>query len=80
MSPSEFPKVTLHQKEGSVTAVLQKKLQKNKNKVTALSSTSMALILSACGSSDDSTGSSSTLLSLTQSGDNYSASSVTGSP
>ena len=40
----------------------------------------IALILAACGSDDasDTTGASTTLLSLTQSGDNYSASSVTG--
>ena len=60
MSPSEFPKVTLHQKEGR-NGGSAKEASENKNKVTALSSTS-ALILSACGSSDDS-GSSSTLLS-----------------
>ena len=49
---------------------------KNNKKAAALSTTPLALILSACGSSDSTT--SSNVLTLTKSADTYSASSVTG--
>lgn len=60
-----------------VKAVLISKKSKTTAKVAGVSQ--LALILAACGSdSTTSSSSSSTLLSLTKSGDNYSASSVTG--
>jgi hypothetical protein len=60
-----------------VKAVLISKKSKTTAKVAGVSQ--LALILAACGSDSTTTSSSSsTLLSLTKSGDNYSASSVTG--
>lgn len=51
---------------------------KNNKKAAALGTTPLALILSACGSSDSSTASSSNVLTLTKAADTYSASAVTG--
>ena len=55
-------------------------MNKRKGKTLALSTTPLALLLSACGSSstDESTAAGSTLLTLTKSADTYSASAVTG--
>lgn len=67
--------ITLSTKTARVGFDLRK-ISKHKKKLAALSSSQFALILSACGSSDDS--SSSNLLTLTKSADTYSASNVTG--
>jgi hypothetical protein len=63
---------------GNVKAVLNNK--RTVNSAKALGVSQLALILAACGSSDDTATVSAptTLLSLTKSGDNYSASNVTG--
>ena len=66
-------------KAGTVTVFgeFSEKLKNNK-KAAALGTTPLALILSACGSSDDGTTASSNVLTLTKSADTYSASAVTG--
>jgi hypothetical protein len=63
---------------GSVKAILSNK--RTVTSVKALGVSQIALILAACGSDDDTATISAptTLLSLTKSGDNYSASNVTG--
>lgn len=61
----------------SIFGELSEKVKKNK-KSAALGTTPLALILSACGSNDGSTTTSSNVLTLTKSADIYSASSVTG--
>ena len=60
----------------SVFGEFSQKLKNNK-RATALGTTPLALILSACGSSDSGT-TSSNVLTLTKSADTYSASAVTG--
>ena len=60
----------------SILGEFRQKLKNNK-KAAALGATPMALILSACGSGTSTT-TSSNVLTLTKSGDTYSASSVTG--
>jgi hypothetical protein len=61
----------------SVFGEFSEKLKNNK-KSAALGTTPLALILSACGSSDTTTTASSNVLTLTKSADTYSASAVTG--
>ena len=75
MSARKLELKTLNSNVKVLSDLIQKKSKKN----APLGLGSTALLLAACGSSsDDTTSSSSTLLSITKSGDNYSASSVTG--